>query len=220
MSVSNIQHSTPTRLELRFAPDGGSGEISGLAWSFSVLDSAGTIIKPGAFTRSLQRRGVPSMLWQHDAAQPIGSWSDVREDRDGLRVKGTLNLETTQGREAYALAKQGALDGLSIGFAIPPGGQTREDGNKVITEIDLWEISLVTFPANPAARITDVKSAPVLTGLPDLEKLLRNAGLPKAAARRAAAGGWPALAKPDDDFDDLLNQLKKFNQKVKELKNG
>lgn len=129
--------------------------IRGYAALFGDTDTAGDLIEPGAFGASLRRRGTSGirMLWQHDPARPIGVWTEIREDREGLYVEGRLALGTQAGREAAELVAAGALDGLSIGFrprlARRGVGATRR---RLVT-IDLWEISLVTFPMHERARL-------------------------------------------------------------------
>lgn len=120
------------------------------------------IIKPGAFAKSIATKGVSGIkcLWQHDPTEPVGKWLTLQEDARGLRVKGQLLLELAKAREAHTLLKNEVLDGLSIGFTIPPKKSELDAKKEVrmIHEVDLWEVSLVTFPADPRARITDTKS--------------------------------------------------------------
>ncbi|WP_245515044.1 HK97 family phage prohead protease [Jiella endophytica] len=134
------------------------GRFIGYAAIFGSTDLAGDRIEPGAFAASLigRRAGDVRMLWQHDPARPIGRWLEIVEDRTGLRVAGEFALDTKGGREAAALAAAGAIDGLSIGFRTrlarrEPGGASRR-----LVTIDLWEISLVTFPMQELARLTVV----------------------------------------------------------------
>lgn len=130
--------------------------FAGYASVFHQPDGAGDVVLPGAFARSLARRGTAAvrMLWQHDRMQPIGIWEKAREDAHGLYVTGRLLTGVAAAREAAELISAGALDGLSIGFralaAVKGAGGVRRH----LTEIDLWEVSLVTFPEHPAARLT------------------------------------------------------------------
>ncbi|MEX2520482.1 MAG: HK97 family phage prohead protease [Paracoccaceae bacterium] len=129
-------------------------EISGYASIFGAADHNGDIVAPGAFLASLRRlesegRTV-KLLWQHDPAQPIGVWSRVAEDRVGLSVSGRLLTETTRGADAAALLAAGAIDGLSIGYRTIRA--ERAGAGRRLVEIDLWEVSLVTFPMLPSAR--------------------------------------------------------------------
>lgn len=130
--------------------------ISGYASVFGVRDQGGDVVMPGAYAASLKRvaaaGGKVRMLWQHDQGQPIGVWDEVVEDAQGLRVKGRLLTEVTRGREAAALMAAGAVDGLSIGYRTIRAEKLPEGGRKLI-ELELWEVSLVTFPMLPVARI-------------------------------------------------------------------
>lgn len=142
----------------------GTGIFTGRASVFNVKDHGGDIVKPGAFKASLSQQKaagrMPAFLAHHDAKTPIGVWTEVEEQGDALVVMGKFALETTAGREAYSLAKMGALDGLSIGYAIPEGGAhfDRNTQANILTKLQLWEISLVTFPMNEAARVDRIKS--------------------------------------------------------------
>lgn len=146
-------------LEVKFAQDAqvsGDGQvIEGYASRFGIMDQGGDTVLPGAFTAGLkrlaERGGRVRMLWQHDPANPIGVWEDLREDATGLWVRGRLLPEIARAREAAALIAAGAIEGLSIGYrTIRAEGHGR--GRK-LAEVDLWEISLVTFPMLPEARV-------------------------------------------------------------------
>lgn len=129
------------------------GHFTGYASLFGVPDLGRDIVAPGAFAASLARRGAGGvrMLWQHDPAEPIGSWLSLREDARGLRVAGRLNLAVQRAREIDALMREGALDGLSIGFRVVRASPER--GGRRLIAVDLWEVSLVTFPLQPDARV-------------------------------------------------------------------
>lgn len=162
----------------------GFAEFSGYGSVFGDLDSYRDVVLPGAFKDSLKRfeakgRPVP-MLWQHRAAEPIGVYSEVREDAHGLFVKGQLNLEVQKGREAYSLMKQRALSGLSIGYSTIREKILEEKNQRELLEVDLWEISPVTFPASDPSRIDAVKSVQTLS---DCEALLREAGMSVSEAK-------------------------------------
>ena len=149
-------------LEHKFARLGGDitvtdgTEISGYASLFGAVDQGGDVVQAGAYAASLAaigaRSGRVKMLWQHDPAQPIGVWDEVREDARGLWVKGRILTEVARGREAVALLAAGAIDGLSIGYRTV---KARKDdkGGRVLAELELWEVSLVTFPMLPEARV-------------------------------------------------------------------
>lgn len=148
--------------EARFSVE-EAGTFSGYAAVFGAPDAFGDTIKAGAFAKSLRehaaRKTAPGLFWMHDPAEPIGRWTALAEDEKGLKVTGQLVLETTRGREAHALLKAGALNGLSIGFRARQS-ERGPNGNRVLTDIDLVEISLVSLPAALRARVTSVKSSP------------------------------------------------------------
>ncbi|MCK0094213.1 HK97 family phage prohead protease [Yoonia sp. F2084L] len=126
--------------------------ISGYASLFGKSDQGGDTVEKGAYGVSLAKgRGV-KMLWQHDPAQPIGVWDEVREDATGLWVKGRLLTDVAKGREAASLIAAKAIDGLSIGYRTV---KARKDdkGGRLLSELELWEVSLVTFPMLPDARV-------------------------------------------------------------------
>jgi HK97 family phage prohead protease len=130
-------------------------EIAGYASLFGAADQGGDVVQPGAYGASLARlasagRGV-KMLWQHDPARPIGVWDEVREDGRGLHVRGRLLLEVQAAREAHVLLQAGAIDGLSIGYRTLRA--EKSGGQRLLHEIELWEVSLVTFPMLPQARV-------------------------------------------------------------------
>ncbi|AUQ54466.1 putative gene transfer agent prohead protease [Phaeobacter inhibens] len=149
--------------------------ISGYASLFGCVDGGGDLVQTGAYQASLDRlskAGIAvKMLWQHDPAQPIGVWDVVREDARGLHVKGRILTRTQKGAEAAALIAVGALDGLSIGYRTRRA-TARKGGGRCLAELDLWEVSLVTFPMLPTARVTataqPVAAAKSTSAEPDL----------------------------------------------------
>jgi uncharacterized protein len=138
----------------------GSGVFIGYASLFGKRDSVGDIVMPGAFAESLKKRNVEGirMLFQHDPAEPIGLWIDIAEDSRGLLVRGRLDTNVQRGRELLSLLEIGGIDGLSIGFKTVHATRDRAMNARRITKIDLWEISLVTFPMLEGARVSQVKS--------------------------------------------------------------
>lgn len=138
-----------------------TGLFEGYASLFGAADLGKDMVMPGAFTQSLARRGPGGvkLLWQHDPAEPIGRWLTVAEDRRGLHVRGRLNLAVARAREIHALLRDGAIDGLSIGFRATKARTDPRTKLRRLIEVDLWEISVVTFPMLPDARIRAVKAA-------------------------------------------------------------
>ena len=136
-----------------------AGVIEGYASLFNVADTGGDMVMAGAFARSLTKRGAAGvkMLWQHNAAEPIGVWTAIVEDLRGLKVTGRLDLSVARAREALSLLRAGAVDGLSIGFRTRRATTDRSSGLRRLHEVDLWEISIVTFPMLPQARVDAVK---------------------------------------------------------------
>lgn len=130
--------------------------IEGYASLFGLPDQGGDVVQKGAYARSLRRLvekgGSVKMLWQHDPAQPIGIWDEIREDERGLYVKGRLLLEVARAREAAALIGAGAIDGLSIGYRTIAAEKDAK-GQRLLAELELWEVSLVTFPMLVEARV-------------------------------------------------------------------
>jgi HK97 family phage prohead protease len=162
-----------TRLETKFVGDPTDGEFEGYASVFNHQDAHGDVVTPGAFADSLAQlkaegRNLP-MYANHGAAMggdslPVGVWKDIQEDDHGLKVKGQIAaMDTDHGRRIYSLAKSGALGGLSIGYAVPPGGavygQKAGEPKRTLTKLRLHEISLVDSPSNALAQVTSLKTA-------------------------------------------------------------
>lgn len=135
------------------------GVFTGYAARFNTADLGRDLILPGAFAESLAARGAAGvrMLFQHDPAEPIGVWLELREDTRGLFVRGRLISEIARGREVLSLMRAGAIDGLSIGFRTVEGRTSPKTGIRRLSKIDLWEISVVTFPMHPGARVSAFK---------------------------------------------------------------
>ena len=129
--------------------------IEGYASLFGVADGGGDIVMPGAFHDSIARKGPTNirMLFQHDPAEPVGVWTEMREDERGLFVRGHLTPGVFKADDLQALIDDGAMDGLSIGFQTLKAQRDRGTGLRRLFKIDLWEISLVTFPMLTGARL-------------------------------------------------------------------
>lgn len=204
---------------------GDNGEIEGYGSVWGVKDSYDDVIASGAFDASLKAHKsagtMPAMLWQHDPSEPIGVWTEMSEDKNGLKVKGKLALETVRGKEAHALMKMGALNGLSIGFISKEWSYDRETEIRTLTEIDLWEVSLVTFPANQKARVTSVKAADVqgITSIRQAEKALRDAGFSDDAAKAFIAQVKGMAMEERDARDAAIATQKAADRLLQTLKN-
>lgn len=152
--------------------------ISGYASVFGLPDQGGDVVLPGAYAGSLavlSRRGAGvKMLWQHDPAQPIGIWDEVVEDAHGLRVAGRFLPDVARAREAAALIAAGAVDGLSIGYRTKRSSKDGQ-GRRLLAEVELWEVSLVTFPMLREARVEAKAEAAVLEMLGALTGMLAEA---------------------------------------------
>ena len=164
MMIANARPPHLGRCEIKRAPlmvstVDAAGVFEGYASLFGIVDLGRDIVLPGAFRQSLETRGATGikMLWQHKASEPIGSWLSISEDARGLRVTGRLNLAVAKAREVLALMREGAVDGLSIGFRADQWKRDAKSGLRRLVKIDLWEISLVTFPMLPQARVTALK---------------------------------------------------------------
>jgi HK97 family phage prohead protease len=146
------------RLDLKqVEPD---GTFSGYASLFNTEDMGRDIVLPGAFRDSLRERSSAGikLLFQHKPDEPIGIWESLKEDARGLYARGRLMLDVARAREVLALMRAGALDGLSIGFRAVVGQRDAKTGIRRLARVDLWEISIVTFPLLPDARVAHVKS--------------------------------------------------------------
>ncbi|RJF74337.1 HK97 family phage prohead protease [Rhodopseudomonas palustris] len=164
----------PARLVLT-----GDGSIEGYASLFGAVDQARDMVMPGAFTQTLKQRGLRKipMLFQHDPSEPVGVWLELIEDWRGLRARGRLIPDVARGRELLALLRAGAIDGLSIGYRTVRGQIDPKTRVRRLHQVDLWEISIVTFPLLQGARVGAVKQG----------------GSPQ---RRAAEAAWRSLQTP------------------------
>jgi uncharacterized protein len=205
------------------------GQLCGYASVFDTMDWYGDVVRRGAFTNTLaawkKKNRLPPLLWQHDSRQPIGPHTEMYEDAKGLYVEAQLLIDDVpKAREARALLVAKAINGMSIGFDTPEGGAEYDGKTNVwnLVELDLWENSLATFPANEDAGVTEVKS--ILAGgkLPtpsEFEGLLRDAGFSRKQAKHIATCGFTSLrdaglplrdAEDEKaiDLSDILNYLR------------
>lgn len=206
---------------LQIKAAGDDGTVEGYGSVFGVRDNYDDVIEKGAFIQSLKDHKaagtMPAMLWQHDADKPIGVWTEMVEDEKGLRIKGQLAMETVKGKEAHALLKMGALNGLSIGFMSKEWAYDRDTEVRTLTAIDLWEVSLVTFPANEKARVTNVKSADELQAPKDAEKVLRDAGFSKSDATAFVSRVMRMGEVRRDSVDSTVAAMKSADRLLRSL---
>ncbi len=188
---------SPLQLKL-LATDAAAGTFAGLAATFDP-DRQGDIILPGAFDATLAEWGARGynipLLAGHDQTKPVGAIQNALVDADGLRVTGRIVTSTPAGAEAHVLAVAGALS-MSIGYTVPDGGWRMVNGARHLSMIDLHEISLVAVPANPGARITEIKRASDCSTIREYEHLVRDAlGLSSRDAKAVAAKSWPVFRR-------------------------
>ena len=174
----------------RIEPD---GTVEGYASLFGEIDQARDMVMRGAFAATLSARGIGRipMLFQHDPAEPVGVWLELREDHRGLYARGRLIPEVERARELLSLLRAGAVDGLSIGFRTVKGSIDPKTRVRRLLAVDLWEISIVTFPLLAGARVRAVKQA---TSPPQLSPVRTRAE--RAWGRLAGAADAPASAAP------------------------
>lgn len=212
--------------EIKFAAGAADGTFSGYGAVSGNVDSYGDVIAAGAFRdtlRAWQDKGkYPPMLLQHgggmfggnaDDLLPVGKWTSMEENTKGLKAEGQLfALNTSRGQYIYEGMKAGSLDGLSIGYNVKEfvAGTKPGEPRRKLTNIDLVELSIVTFPANDKARIGGVKASDIKT-IREFEDFLRDVGgYSHAAAKAIAAGGYKSTEPRDEDgaMSDLLRTLR------------
>lgn len=165
-----------------------TGTFAGYGSVYGVVDQGDDVVEHGAFADSLAEHAAkgqaPALLWQHRSAEPIGRYTKMVEDANGLYVEGALAMKTQRGAEAHELLKMKAISGMSIGFMTREDSYDQKTGIRTIKKGDLWECSLVTFPMNDAARVSMVKSIEQIEDLGGIEAYLREAsGLTRSEAK-------------------------------------
>lgn len=196
-----------------------AGEFEGYASCYNGVDSYGDTIAINAYDASLQRHKAagtrPAMLFGHDPGQPIGSWQDMREDAQGLRVVGKLTLAVDRAREAHALMKDGAL-GLSIGYSVDEWAPGAKPGQRILKAVTLYEVSLVAMAADPNAKILSIKS---FQSIREFEAAAQEAlGLSPREAKRLATGGYASLVRREDRSGELAELARSLAAQADELK--
>jgi len=210
--------------EIRAVEDDGS--FAGYLSVFDEVDAYGTATKQGAFKKTIakfrkDKRGVP-ILWQHNTDQPIGPFTSLTEDATGLLVEGKLLVDDiAQAREAHALLRNRVISGLSMGFVPVTTRDNKDTKVRELLEVDLWEGSLVTFPANDSARVTDVRAALLSGALPDLksfEEYLREAGFSRKQATAIAGRGLAHLLRSESGAQPAVASRAQCNDVVAALR--
>lgn len=208
--------------EIKVGDIEGEGIFRGYASTFGNIDEYNDIVERGAFARTIKNRlGDISVLWNHDASEPIGYPLKIIEDKKGLFVETQLVLDLPQGEQTFTRIKHGLVKRLSIGFSADPKKQRFETAKsktiRHLQDIDLWEYSPVTFAANRRAKITSVKSA---KDPRELEKILCDAGMSNAAAKYLAArhqfdsGPCEAGSNSPDYWEELHEALTAANKSI------
>lgn len=198
------------------------GRFEGYGAVFNNTDLGNDVLRNGAFRKSLRNRKPKNikLLYQHKTDMPIGVFDSMKEDEHGLYVKGRLALQTQAGREAYELMKMGALDGLSIGFKTNPKNYSvdKRTRRRVIDEVDLMEVSLVTFPMNPKATVQMVKGQSI--SIREWENGLRDAfSISRSEAKAAAKAIHEAFTQRDVvEDDDMVEAIKTLTNSLKTVR--
>ncbi len=183
--------------------------IEGFAAVFNNVDNGNDIILPGAFTKTL-KKSKPVMLWQHRTDMPIGVWDDLEETEKGLYGKGRI-IDTALGLDAFKLIKGKAVKGLSIGYSTKKYEIDQNKGVRKLIEVELFEVSPVTFPMNDKAQITRVKGREMT--IREFEEYLREGGFSQQDATTVALRGFKSLStqgEPDQEVQQLTNLLNQF----------
>lgn len=219
-------HTTPFELKAL----GEDGSFEGYVAAYGNVDSGGDRIIHGAFEKSLAELSTKNrtvkLLFNHSHSEPIGVWESFTSDNKGLRGKGRILSDVQRGREVLALLRAGAVSGLSIGYRTKDSEYIRDSSGELIRHIkeaELWEASVVTFPMNEEATVTDVKQ---LSGPRDVENILRKSGVPGSVAKIIANHGYDEAAarlgfdqrEADDQKADQLERSQAFLTQLKQLK--
>lgn len=211
------KHKLHAGLKIKSVSD--TGEFEGYGSVFGVKDSYSDIVVKGAFQNSLDRHAekgsLPALLWQHRMDEPIGVYTEMKEDENGLFVKGRLLIDDDPlAKRAHAHLKAGSISGLSIGYSLNDYEYDNTKDAFILKDVDLWEVSLVTFPANDEARISDVKAALKTGEIPQpalVEKCLRDVGFSRSQAKAIMADGFKALRDAENDATAALAALRSIN---------
>ena len=183
-----------------------TGSFAGYGSIYGNVDQGDDIVMAGAFNDSLNEYAakgrMPALLWQHKSSEPIGAYTAMRDDANGLYVEGKLAMKTQRGAEAHELMMMKAISGLSIGFMTREDSYDQKTGVRTIKKGDLWEVSLVTFPMNDQARVSVVKTIDDLTDFKTIENYLRDAGTFSRTEAKAIIARVKSLAQREAGSDD------------------
>lgn len=203
--------------EVKFSSD-GSGVIEGYASTFGGVDSYGDTVEPGAFSNTIKARQRPIQLrWQH-FGPVIGKWVDVKEDEKGLYVKGELTEGHSLAQDVHALLKHGAIEGLSIGY-FATKAEDNEHGGRNLKEIELVEVSIVESAADLNAKVTDVKAVEDAATLKDIEMILRDAGLSRAASTKLVSRMKALVLGEQEQKTSVIEAIRQFKSTLHEESN-
>ena len=178
------------------------GIFEGYGAVFNNVDSGQDMIMPGAFAKTLKNRDAKAvkMLWMHDSEDPIGFWTSIEEDKKGLKLTGQLLLSLKKAKEVYEMMQAGIIDSLSVGYRTVKSMYDEATSVRKLLELELWEVSAVTFPMNDKAKIQTVKSGLEIPTRKQIETALRNEGaFSNADARKAAAIVKKILRNGEDE---------------------
>jgi hypothetical protein len=210
----NWEHKTFPLTEVKV--DDAEGEFTGYASIFGVVDSYGDVVQPGAFKRTLKNKGKWPLFYAHNAADlPVGTITGAEDDK-GLRIKGKLSMRTQKAQDVRALMQDGAIDGLSIGYQAVREGRDEETGNRLLKEINLWEVSLcpLRFEACPGARADAIKAAAEATDEKEDEKDIdpqkektATAPSPKESCDTSESASGPSLKDAADALAEIRASL-------------
>lgn len=208
--------------------EASEGKVVGYASIYNNVDYGGDVVLPGAFEAALSSSARPKMLWQHDPSQVIGVWEKMTDTAKGLKIEGRIIKGIQKAEEALILMKEKAIDGLSIGYRAKEFEfeKTAKGLVRKLKAVDLFEVSVVTFPMNPKALVTDAKQ---LQTPREVEVILRNAGVPATFAKLVASHGFEGAKKrltadprevEDEDahrqgLKDLLNEIQGLQRMMK-----
>lgn len=197
-----INKSLDFEFEFKMSADAAEGTVEGYGSMFNLMDRGGDIVLPGAYKKSLaewrKMKQLPSMLWSHNTDQPIGVWTDMEEDDKGLKIKGELILDVPQAKVVHALIKKKAVRGLSIGYRSKNSDFDRTTGARLLKEVELFEVSLVSIPMLKEAQVTGVKGE---FDAPAWEKIFRDGGLSIREAKLATSLVRKNALRDGEDID-------------------